>query len=218
MKRSLPLFPLQTVLFPGADLPLQVFEPRYREMLRDCMAGDRKFGVALIKSGDEVGGKAEPFSVGTIARIMEIGSPRRGAIPIKVTGEQRFRALSFNYVHAYMSAEVEMIEDDPADVPQEEAVSAALDATRRYLRSVLAAQGAFKPDLEVPSDPSQLSYFMGMAAAAAPVRSLQTILEAERITERLQAGIALLDEETDHMSKLFMRSGPGRNRALFSSN
>ena len=86
MKRTLPLFPLDTVLFPGAPASLQIFEPRYREMLRDCMADDRRFGIVLIKSGQEVGSGAEPYMVGTVAHITEIGAPRRGAIPIEVEG------------------------------------------------------------------------------------------------------------------------------------
>jgi hypothetical protein len=64
----------------------------------------------------------------------------------------------------------------------------------------------------------QLSYFMGMVAGSAPVRSLQVILEAESLGARLQAGVALLEEETGNMRNLFMRAGPGRERSLFSSN
>ena len=56
MRETLPIFPLNTVLFPGAPLPLRIFEPRYREMLKRCLDGGRRFGVVLIKSGPEVGG------------------------------------------------------------------------------------------------------------------------------------------------------------------
>ncbi|MCH8222137.1 MAG: LON peptidase substrate-binding domain-containing protein [Chloroflexi bacterium] len=72
MSETLPIFPLNTVLFPGAPLPLRIFEPRYREMLKRCLDGDRRFGVALIKSGPEVGGPAEPHDVGTVARIERV--------------------------------------------------------------------------------------------------------------------------------------------------
>ena len=67
----LPLFPLDTVLFPGGVLPLKVFEARYIDMVRDCMKRDAPFGVVRIKSGKEVGAAAEPDRVGCIAHIVE---------------------------------------------------------------------------------------------------------------------------------------------------
>ena len=72
MSETLPIFPLNTVLFPGAPLPLRIFEPRYREMLQACLEADRRFGVALIKSGQEVGESAEPYEIGTVARIEKV--------------------------------------------------------------------------------------------------------------------------------------------------
>ncbi len=69
--RRLAMFPLQTVLFPGAILPLHIFEPRYRKMLADCLSGDGTFGVVLISRGSEVGGGDQRVAVGTEARIEE---------------------------------------------------------------------------------------------------------------------------------------------------
>src|SRR5439155_458702 len=63
----LPMFPLGTVLFPFVVLPLHVFEPRYRALTRDCLAGSGEFGVVLIERGLEVGGGDERFPVGTVA-------------------------------------------------------------------------------------------------------------------------------------------------------
>ena len=63
--RSLPLFPLNMVLFPNATLPLQIFEERYKLMMKHCLEGDSKLGVVLIKAGAEVGGPATPHSTGT---------------------------------------------------------------------------------------------------------------------------------------------------------
>ena len=72
--RRLPMFPLGTVLFPGSLLPLHVFEPRYRAMMGDCLAGDRRFGVVLISRGSEVGGGDERVGVGTEA-VIEAARP-----------------------------------------------------------------------------------------------------------------------------------------------
>src|SRR4051794_30925127 len=70
--RRIPLFPLGTVLFPGMPLPLHVFEPRYQELVRGCLEGDRTFGGCLIRSGQEVGGPADPYPVGTTCEILQV--------------------------------------------------------------------------------------------------------------------------------------------------
>ena len=66
----LPLFPLHSVLFPEATLALQIFEPRYREMIGRCLAHDEPFGVVLILEGEEIGGEAVPRKIGTEAAII----------------------------------------------------------------------------------------------------------------------------------------------------
>src|SRR2546430_9614094 len=71
--RALPMFPLGNVLFPHAQLPLHVFEPRYRALAETCLAGDGEFGVVLIDRGSEVGGGDTRFSIGTFARIVASG-------------------------------------------------------------------------------------------------------------------------------------------------
>ena len=70
--RWLPLFPLNLVLFPNASMPLHVFEDRYKLMMQDCLDGDSRFGVVLIKAGSEVGEPAIPHSVGTVAQIAQV--------------------------------------------------------------------------------------------------------------------------------------------------
>ena len=67
------MFPLGSVLFPHAVLPLHVFEPRYLALVERCLAGDQEFGVVLIERGSEVGGGDVRFSVGTVTRIVQIG-------------------------------------------------------------------------------------------------------------------------------------------------
>lgn len=206
------------VLFPGSPAELQIFEPRYREMLRDCMAGDRRFGIVLIKGDRDSGSAAEPFQVGTVAHIREIDAPRRGAIPIEIVGEARFRILRESRLRSYLSADVEVIEDDPEDMASDEILLASHDTTLRYLGTILASQGVYKADPRIPKSPVRLSYYMGMVATTARNRSLQKMLETERLSDRLQAGIALLEEETGRLQAAFMRSGPGREKSLFSRN
>ena len=70
--KEMPLFPLNTVLFPGMKLPLQIFEARYHMMIRHCLEHGGRFGVALINEGKEVGETAQVWPVGTVVRSQRI--------------------------------------------------------------------------------------------------------------------------------------------------
>ncbi|HMH89174.1 MAG TPA: LON peptidase substrate-binding domain-containing protein [Steroidobacteraceae bacterium] len=92
MPPSIALFPLNIVLFPGGPLPLRIFETRYVDMVRSCMRGDQRFGVALIREGGEVG-PAETFDVGTMAKIIDFHQLSDGFLGLSCIGEQRFRIV-----------------------------------------------------------------------------------------------------------------------------
>jgi Lon protease-like protein len=87
---SLPLFPLQSVLLPGAPLHLRVFEPRYLDLVRDCGRSGRGFGVCLILDGKEVGAPATPAAYGTEARIEDFGTTDTGLLTLQLRGARRF--------------------------------------------------------------------------------------------------------------------------------
>lgn len=88
-----PIFPLNTVLFPRGVLPLRVFETRYVDMVRERMKRDAPFGVVAIRSGTEVGSAAEPHAVGTLAHIVEWDMPELGVLQLETRGGERFRVL-----------------------------------------------------------------------------------------------------------------------------
>jgi Lon protease-like protein len=90
---DIPLFPLNTVLFPGGRLPLRIFEQRYMDMAKACLRDGAPFGVCLIREGREVGTPAIPADVGTLARIAAWDMPQLGVLQITALGEQRFRIL-----------------------------------------------------------------------------------------------------------------------------
>lgn len=90
---EIPLFPLNTVMFPGGPLPLRIFEPRYVDMVRHCMREDSAFGVVLIRAGGEVGAVTRTAEVGTSARIVDFSSLPDGLLGISCLGERRFRVL-----------------------------------------------------------------------------------------------------------------------------
>ena len=89
----MPLFLLQTVLFPGGRLPLRIFEVRYMDMARACLREDTPFGVCAIVHGAEVGEPAIPAPVGTLARIVQCDMPQLGLLQVIAQGERRFRIL-----------------------------------------------------------------------------------------------------------------------------
>src|SRR5580658_1736392 len=88
-RRQLAMFPLSSVLFPGAELPLHVFEPRYRDLTDHCLAGDGEFGVVLIARGSEVGGGDQRFAVGTVAQIAAASRFDDGRWALLVEGTRR---------------------------------------------------------------------------------------------------------------------------------
>jgi len=88
---ELPLFPLQTVLFPGGRLPLRIFETRYMDMAKACLRDSTPFGVCLIREGVEVGEPALPEAVGCVARIAQWDMPQLGLLHVLALGERRFR-------------------------------------------------------------------------------------------------------------------------------
>jgi uncharacterized protein len=111
---EIPLFPLNTVLFPGGYLPLRVFEQRYMDMVTHALRDGTKFGICLIASGQEVGQPAIPQDIGTIARIGDWDMQQLGVLSIKVHGEQRFRILARRTESSGLQvATVETIPDEP---------------------------------------------------------------------------------------------------------
>lgn len=125
---QLPIFPLGTVLFPGGVLPLRIFEARYMDMVRECMAGDRPFGVCLITKGREVGTPADHQAVGCTARIDDWDMTEPGVLQLRTVGVHRFSVLERSVQSdGLIRARVELMPDDPLlKVPGEQAECATL--------------------------------------------------------------------------------------------
>ena len=117
--RRLPLFPLNVILFPNGALPLHVFEERYKLMIQRCLGADSRFGVVLIRSGPEVGGPAEPHSVGTVALVTQFRRLDDGRMLLSVAGQQRFRIEEVTQLDPYLEAEVELLDrEDGVSIPE----------------------------------------------------------------------------------------------------
>jgi len=121
VRLEIPLFPLDTVLFPGGVLPLKIFEQRYLDMAAACMKDKQPFGICLIASGKEVGSAAEPHAVGTLAEIANWEMEQLGILMITAHGGKRFRILEKHTAPDHLlRATVEIIDDDgPLPMPPE---------------------------------------------------------------------------------------------------
>lgn len=202
----MPMFPLGSVLFPGAVLPLQVFEPRYREMVADVSAGDGRFGVVLIDRGHEVGGGDERTDVGTLAEIVRKAESEDGRILIVAVGRERIRVAEWLEDAPYPVAEV-------VDFPEGDAgpqVAVALERARVARNKLLALaieMGAHGQDLQLdlPDDPNAAAWSL---CEAAPVGSFdrQRLLETTAATERLLLLEQMMRAQTSDLEEVLRRS------------
>jgi Lon protease-like protein len=192
--QRLPLFPLNVVLFPGAQLPLHIFEPRYRTMISRCLEESKPFGVVLIREGIEVGGSAVPHMVGTTAEIQSAYRLADGRMYIVTEGRQRFRINYPLSVDPYMVAMVTMLDDEVNDRHQADELTALYS---QYHRTVAAATGMRSTTIDLPSEPVSLSYKLADSMQMAlPIKQrwLESDLDQRihELIEALQFELALL--------------------------
>jgi Lon protease-like protein len=190
----LPMFPLGTVLFPSLVLPLHVFEPRYRRLVQDCLAGEPEFGVVLIERGSEVGGGDVRTHVGTVARIVEAAELPDGRWALTAVGMRRTRVTSWLEDDPYPRAEVQDWEDAPADASLVAAHAEVVVLLRRSLGLQAEMGGAAAPaTVELADDVLLAGY---QACALAPIGPLdqQRLLAAPTPGERVATlRLALVD-------------------------
>lgn len=137
-RQTFPIFPLNTVLFPGGVLPIKVFEERYMNMTKQCLQANSVFGVCLIVEGQEVGSPAVPENVGCTARISDWDMEQLGVLQIRTLGEERFRIIErHTSSNGLIVAEAEMI-------PAEEEVEVPIDFSgcTELVRKVIERVGA----------------------------------------------------------------------------
>jgi uncharacterized protein len=138
------MFPLSAVLFPHAVMPLHVFEPRYRELMRDCLAGDARFGIVLIERGSEVGGGDQRGALGTRGVITEAAELPDGRWVLEIEGEALIEVEEWLPDDPYPVALVRAVTSVPGAEDAGPLVAAAGQRVRRA-RALLAEQGGAPP-------------------------------------------------------------------------
>ena len=161
MGEMLPLFPLGAVLYPGMLLPLHIFEERYRQLVRDLLAGAelRRFGVIAIRKGRETGidGVSSLYEVGCTATLRRVDRHDDGRFDIVTIGTQRFRLLRLDHTRPYLQGEVEMLTEKPTDpAAAGPAVRVIQAAFREYLDALTEWGGATVRIEELPDEPELL--------------------------------------------------------------
>jgi len=197
---ELPLFPLNTVLFPGATLPLHIFEERYKLMIETCIEERRPFGVLLIRKGYEVGEMAEPFEVGTTAHIARVDQLDEGRLNLMCLGGQRFRTVRVVSEDPYLTGEVEMLETTASDDPKAKELSDdAGSLFAEYVRLYLAMSNQWARSIEMPGQPDVLADFIGSRLGVNP-RTKQRLLEELSARTRLALEVQILGEAIREMT------------------
>lgn len=194
MTDELPMFPLNTVLFPGQTMQLHVFEDRYRALVHHLLAipdrSQRLFGVVAIREGYEVGthGVQSVHRVGCVAQMTSVAPDEDGTFDIEIVGRERFHLQSLDASGTYLVGVVESASD--AGDPAARASGTSHEANRaketfaRYRARLSELRGAEVLEVELPHDPVYLSYTLA-ATCLLTLRERQALLETGSAEERL---------------------------------
>jgi len=189
MPETLPLFPLHTVLVPGAALDLRVFEPRYLDLVRECGRSGTGFGICLIGDGSEVGAPATPVALGTEARIEDFGSGTDGLLQLRLRGGRRFRVVGTTVRDSgLVVAEVDWCAPDPAAELQPQ--HALLGEVLRRIHEQVGGAGAQAPE-DRYDDAAWVGWRLAELLPLSPLQR-QGLLQEDDPDRRLDALLGLL--------------------------
>jgi uncharacterized protein len=201
VREQLPIFPLNTVMFPGVLVPLHVFEDRYRALVHHLLTISDKslrlFGIVAIREGYEVGqhGVQSVHRVGCVVQMTSVEPYKDGRFDIEVVGRQRLRLEGIDTSGSYLVGDVETLsERTPKGADAAHEATRARDTFEEYRRRLSEMRGGDVLDGEMPRDPEYLSYSLA-ATCLLTLQERQALLEAETSLDRLiMVRHALLEE------------------------
>ena len=191
MREQLPIFPLNTVMFPGVSVPLHVFEDRYRALVHHLLTisdkSMRLFGMVAIREGYEVGkhGVQSVHRVGCVVQMTSVDPYEDGRFDIEVVGRQRLRLDGLNTSGDFLVGDVETLPERQEPAPEAMAeASRTLKTFEEYRRRLAEMRGNDVLDGELPRDPEYLSYSLA-ATCLLTLQERQSLLEADTSLDRL---------------------------------
>ena len=215
---EIPLFPLNTVLFPGTPLQLHIFEERYKRMVFTCLADRTPFGVVLIRHGYEaLGPLAEPFRIGCTAQIIQAENLDGGRINITTLGKERFRILKLDSLtQPYLVGQVETYPLSGADGPDLNIPRNELRLRLgRYLARLSAAKLLELSEPDLPGNPILLAYLAAAVLHITPMQK-QQILSISGARDLLVRLVAVYDRELALLDRFLQE--PADTNDVFSRN
>jgi Lon protease-like protein len=212
---ELPLFPLQTVLYPGLPIPLHIFEDRYRQMFKRILDGERRFGVVAIVRGRDVDADATYHPVGCVAEVAEVKRHADGRLDVVARGRSRFRIDGVTQAAPYIVAEVSTLPEAAGDAAEQRSVKAGRLFTR-YVATLLRMAGEEVESIDIPDDPVAASYLVA-AGLQVDLADKQRLLALPSAAERLAAEATLLRRELVLLEHLRV-AGPAPTATPFSLN
>jgi uncharacterized protein len=216
--KPLGLFPLRTVLLPGAALRLHIFEDRYKMMIRGCIESGEPFGVLLNRNANEAGDDLDPVDVGTTASIGEVTELPQGRLFIVTRGARRFRVTRVVQKKPFWAAEVSYLGEPVGRSGAATLQAIAADRFTEYLQALLALFGRELESVQIPDDATASSYLIADALQV-DMQVKQRLLEAATSVERLQSELAVMETETTRLRSLAAsakRNPPASSEAPFN--
>ena len=201
-----PMFPLQSALLPGETLPLNIFEPRYAQLVQDCIAmPDPAFGVVLISQGLEIGGGDVRSEIGALAHISEYADLGMGQYQLLASVRERIRVVEWLPDDPYPRAIVQAWPDEPGPPVTAERIGEVVDGILGLFGRIIAARGgrlrsdALAVDADIADDPSRHIYAlaarvpMGQADRYAVLAAPTLAGRVDALTDAIETVTAMVD-------------------------
>lgn len=219
----LPLFPLNTVLFPGIPISLHIFEDRYKLMINRCLESQTPFGIVLLQSGSEVQGAGptpRPYSIGCTAHIAQVQRLSMGRMNLIAVGGERFQITEFNYTEPYLLGQVSYLDLSRTSSAKLSDLGATLQRqVGHYLAAIARVENISFNNDQLPTDPVQLAY-LAASLARIPMPEKQKLLGINDAELLVQAVLTLYRKELVVLQILLSQNAPASETqpGVFSVN